>query len=63
MIFFPWLCAFNIRWYEGPSDQSIFLDRDPEEELLSDRAMTNFDADHSAHYEGFPSPKPQGGRQ
>ncbi|MDH3474210.1 MAG: hypothetical protein OEM59_11010 [Rhodospirillales bacterium] len=54
MIFFPWLCAFNIRWYEGPSDKAIILDDGQDEERLSDRTMANFDQDHSALYDGFP---------
>jgi len=55
MMFFPWLCAFNIRWYEGPSDKTILLDDGVDEEILSERSMANFDRDHSALYEGFPA--------
>jgi len=54
LVFFPWLCAFNIRWYEGPSDKAIILDDGADEEILSDRSMANFDEDHSASYAGFP---------
>ncbi len=54
MLFFPWLCAFNIRWYEGPSEQAIILDDGLEEVLLSDRAMANFDEDHRHLYADFP---------
>ena len=54
MIFFPWLCAFNIRWYEGPSEQPILLDDGADETRLSDRTMAGFGEDHSALYEGFP---------
>jgi len=55
LMFFPWLCAFNVRWYEGPGDKAIILDDGKEEELLSDRTMANFDEDHSALYDGFPA--------
>lgn len=54
MSFFSWLCAFNIRWYEGLSDQPIILDDGAHGKLLSDRTMANFDEDHSGLYEGFP---------
>ncbi len=55
LMFFPWLCAFNIRWYEGPSDQAIILDDGTDDELLSDRTIASFNDDHSALYEGFPT--------
>ena len=55
MLFFPWLCAFNIRWYEGPSAQAIILDDGTDDELLSDHTMANFNEDHSALYDGFPT--------
>jgi len=54
LMFFPWLCAFNIRWYEGPSDKTIILDDGIDETILSERSMPNFDEDHGALYEGFP---------
>jgi hypothetical protein len=54
MIFFPWLCAFNVRWYEGPSDKAIILDDGVDEELLSDKTMANFNEDHSSLYHDFP---------
>ena len=53
-MFFPWLCAFNIRWYEGPSDQTIYLDDGVQEERLSDRTMANFNEDYSSLYRDFP---------
>lgn len=57
MIFFPWLCAFNIRWYEGPSEKEIWEDRVEEEDLLLTRkGMENFDGDHGRLYPGFPKP-------
>jgi len=50
--FFPSLCAFNIRWYEGPSERSIgFLDP-PVRERLTSRSEPNFAGDHSAAYAG-----------
>jgi len=54
LMFFPWLCAFNIRWYEGPSEQAIILDDGVDEEILTDRSMANFTEDRRATYEGFP---------
>lgn len=56
LMFFPWLCAFNIRWYEGPSDQPIILDDGVEDRVLTDRTMASYAEDHSADYAGFPSP-------
>lgn len=58
LIFFPWLCAFNIRWYEGPSDQAIIIDDGREVKLLTKRSMANFDDDHAALYDGFPAFEP-----
>lgn len=62
MIFFPWLCAFNIRWYEGEADKAIYLDDgEGETTLLTNREMANFAADHSALYEGLPKPASDAG--
>ncbi len=57
LIFFPWLCAFNIRWYEGPSEQAIYSDTPDlaEDELLTKRGEPGFDGDHSDRYRGFPA--------
>ena len=54
LIFFPWLCAFNIRWYEGPSTQAIFLDNNKEDRLLSDNTQPNYREDHRDLYDFFP---------
>jgi hypothetical protein len=56
-IFFPWLCAFNIRWYEGPSDKAIKYDSPEQREdiVLIRRGMDGFDGDHSDQYPGFPA--------
>ena len=58
--FFPWLCAFNIRWYEGPSDKAITWSAPdmPKFKILTQRGIDGFDDDHSDHYPGFP----QGGK-
>ncbi len=56
VIFYPWLCAFNIRWYAGPSAQAISWsapDMD-ENNLLIRRGMDGFDDDHGDLYPGFP---------
>ena len=60
MLFFPWLCAFNIRWYEGPSEKPIFLNDGVEHLRLTDSSMANFAEDHAVFYEGFPSPSASG---
>lgn len=51
--FFSKLCAFNIRWYEGPSDQAIVYLDPPVRELLTKRGAPDFDGNHSAAYEGI----------
>jgi hypothetical protein len=52
---FPRLCAFNIRWYEGSSDQAIVYLDPPVREVLTRRDMPNFAGDHSAQYADVPS--------
>jgi len=52
VFFFPKLCAFNIRWYEGPSDKAIVYLDPPVRELLTKRGQPGFDGDHSAAYAG-----------
>ena len=56
-MFFPWLCAFNIRWYEGPSDRAVKYDSPElrEDIVLTRRGMDGFDDDHSGQYPGFPT--------
>lgn len=48
--FFRTLCAFNIRWYEGRSDQSIGYLDPPVRETLTKRGAPDFEGDHSANY-------------
>ena len=51
--FFPWQCAFNIRWYQGETDQSIHEDPGPgkgEDRLITRKGMDNFDGDHRDRY-------------
>lgn len=55
MMFFPWLCAFNIRWYEGPSQKAIILDDGQEDRLLCDATMADWGDDRSPLYAGFPA--------
>ncbi len=50
--FYPWLSAFNIRWYEGPSERAITHTADGARTLLTKDGMDNFAGDHSAHYKG-----------
>mgnify|MGYP003389160871 FL=1 len=58
-IFFPWLCAFNIRWYEGPNSKALYIDGGPgagHDEQFTDATMDNFAGVHSDQYPGFPKP-------
>ena len=51
--FYPPQGAFNIRWYEGESDQAIYEDVGPnmgEDRLITRRGMENFDGDHGHRY-------------
>ncbi len=48
------LCAFNIRWYEGPSDQAIVYLDPPLREVLTNRNMANFAGEHRALYADVP---------
>lgn len=50
VIFFKNLGAFNIGWYEGPSEKAISYMAPPIEELLTKCGMDNFEGDHSEHY-------------
>jgi hypothetical protein len=50
LAFYPWLCAFNIRWYEGPSERRITYSDPPYREILTEEGMANFAGDHSAAY-------------
>jgi len=52
MYFFPKLCAFNISWFEGPSDQGISSYAVPKG-TLTKRGMDNFNGDHSEFYSGL----------
>ncbi|MDH3378717.1 MAG: hypothetical protein OEQ39_17475 [Gammaproteobacteria bacterium] len=54
LMFFPWLCAFNIRWREGPSNLQIILDDGVEDTVLSNNTMDNYNEDHSDLYMDFP---------
>lgn len=53
--FYPWLCAFNIRWYEGPSEGAITFHDGREGGLLTKAGEAGFEGDHSALYPGFPA--------
>jgi hypothetical protein len=49
-IFMPWLCAFNIRWYEGPKTRAIRYSDGAKRELLTEDGMANFAGDHRDQY-------------
>lgn len=53
MFFFRHLCAFNIRWYDGPSDQAIWYLDPPVRDLLTRRGEAGFDGDHGDRYAGI----------
>lgn len=55
MSFYPWLCAFNIRWYEGDSSHTIRLSDGKDSETLTEKGMENFGGDHSDRYPNFPT--------
>jgi hypothetical protein len=48
--FFRRLCAFNIRWYEGPSDKAIGYLDPPTRVTLTKAGEPGFDDDHSPIY-------------
>jgi len=48
--FFRRLCAFNIRWYEGPSDKAIGYLDPPTRVTLTKAGEPGFDDDHSPMY-------------
>ncbi len=53
--FFPWLCAFNVRWYEGPCAREIYTNVPGRTELFTKAGMAGFDGDHADQYPGFPA--------
>lgn len=50
IFFFKQLCAFNIRWYEGPSEKAVWLLDPPNRTLLTKQGEPGFAGDHSALY-------------
>ncbi len=64
VMFFPWQCSFNIRWYEGSSKQQVFEDQlsfpdnIDKTELITERGMANFEGDHSHLYPTLADKKP-----
>jgi hypothetical protein len=50
IFFFRKLCAFNIRWYEGPADQAIWYLDPPARTLLTRQGEPGFEGDHSDAY-------------
>jgi hypothetical protein len=48
--FFPHLCAFNIRWYEGQSDKAIWYLDPPRRDLITRKGEPGFEGDHMALY-------------
>ena len=51
MFMYPWLCAFNIRWYEGVTEKPVVRSDPPLRELLTKRGMANFDGSHAGEYQ------------
>ena len=60
VVFMPWQCTFNIRWYEGPSERAIYRDTGETDVLLTKEGMETFDGDHASAYPGFPDKRGQG---
>lgn len=50
VFFFKKLCAFNIRWYEGPAEQAIWYLDPPERVLLTRRGEPGFEGEHADTY-------------
>ena len=50
IFFFRKLCAFNIRWYEGPSDKAIWYLDPPTRELMTRKGEPGFEGDHRHLY-------------
>jgi hypothetical protein len=62
IFFFRPLCAFNIRWYEGPADQAIWLLDPPRRDLITRKGEPGFEGDHSRFYSAIiPSASPARG--
>src|SRR5690606_30869366 len=59
LLFFKHLCAFNIRWYEGPNDKAILYLDPPSRDLLTKAGMAGFDGDHGASYRDIIHPMKQ----
>ncbi|MBA3676488.1 MAG: hypothetical protein H0W74_03695 [Sphingosinicella sp.] len=53
IFFFRHLCAFNIRWYEGPSEKAIWSLDPPKRELITKQGEPGFEGDHGAEYAGI----------
>lgn len=49
--FMPRLCAFNIRWYEGPPKCAIRHSDGTTRVLLTEDGMANYSGDHRAEYD------------
>lgn len=56
LFFFRKLCAFNIRWYQGPSDKAIWYLDPPVRDMLTKVGMDGFDSDHSQIYRNIIKP-------
>lgn len=48
--FFKPLCAFNIRWYEGPSEKTISYLDPPQREVMTKRGDRQFEVDQAHTY-------------
>ena len=56
LFFFRNLCAFNIRWYQGPAEKAIWFLDPPVRSLLIKADMGGFDGDHGQFYRGIINP-------
>jgi hypothetical protein len=58
VFFFRKLCAFNIRWYQGPSEKEIWFLDPPRRELLTRTGLDGHAGEHSALYANIISTSP-----
>ncbi len=56
LFFFRNLCAFNIRWYQGPAEKAIWFLDPPVRSLLIKADMGGFDGDRGQFYRGIINP-------
>jgi hypothetical protein len=56
LFFFRNLCAFNIRWYQGPSEKAIWYLDPPTRSMLTKMGTDGFNGDHGQFYRSIIKP-------